>query len=122
MISDLATSMRLTDWFLEKISTWKERERTLRLGSHRKAEGGGHLGTLLQDPPSYLLASVPLQTLIVTRESLVLGPGLCSQPLIVGPAFPGPFLHALGVPLCHLGTHLLGTIGSQQDISFDSDH
>lgn len=71
IVSALATSMRLTEQFLEKISTWEKKTSSLRLGSHRKAEGRGHLGTLLQDPSSHLLASVPLQTLVTARKVLL---------------------------------------------------
>lgn len=105
----------------------KKRERPLRLGSHRKAEGRGHLGTLFLPP-----GVCPLQSQVATRKKS----GSQSRVL---PSFPPCWTWAfMGPPCMPLGSlsdyeltllvlpvrsaHLLGTIGTQQDTSFDSDY
>lgn len=107
--------MRVTEWFLEKISTWEGKPSSLRLDFYRKAQ------VLLQDPSSRPLASVPLLT-CCHKEQSCYHCSVLSSSLTIGPEMAGPLLSLSELILLVLSlgcTHLLETTGSQQYISFE---
>lgn len=95
MTSALVTSMRLIEWFLEKMSTLGKKEKELsELALTERQRVEATLG-----PSSYLLASAHFRHKLPQGKIWFSVQGAALIPSLLALGFQGPFLHALGVPL-----------------------